>query len=228
MKNTFYILILSLISLTSCVQNQEESKVSNKSNDIIVLKENIPLDLNNQQLKINTLSYSIVTKNKKSDYEILISNRKNYRGVSIYTNYDLRKGKKGKTYKERLNEFEYILNTAKNDFKLDSLTSIYIGRLISNGDLAINLTALYNNTFGRHSNVSDYNKISNLLMNSKLVHDFNILLEPYSKKISDVNLEKITFSTKQDLISSSVLSTDTVNVPSRILDCWVDMKVSNK
>ena len=57
-------------------------------------------------------------------------------------------GKDNQTsYRERMEHLRIILPFASKDYKMDSLKSIYFGRLVNNGDIAIELTKNYRMKF---------------------------------------------------------------------------------
>jgi len=226
MKNIFY--FLSIFIFITCGKEKIENSNIENVRDSIVVKKKIPLDFNNKILFKKTISYTLVLGKDTSDFQIFVSQAKKNQDISIYTVYNLKKEKSEKLYVQRLKELKYLLKVVNNDFNLNYLSSLYLGRLIYNGDIALTIMKLYNVKFGKNSNVLSPDKISDLILESKLTDDINSILSQYSKKISDVGLEKITFVPKEELISSSLLSKESKYIPSRVLDCWIDLKVSDK
>ena len=67
------------------------------------------------------------------------------------------------SYRERMEYLKIILPFASKDYTLDSLKSIYFGRLVNNGDIAIDVTKKYRTKFGYSDKISNYSTISNFL-----------------------------------------------------------------
>ncbi|MBK7885274.1 MAG: hypothetical protein IPJ81_16955 [Chitinophagaceae bacterium] len=137
------------------------------------------------------------------------------------------------SYQQRMNEMAKILPVAAKDFPFDSLRSVYIGRLVSTGDLAIDITNEYTKKFGGKAKASDNEIVflnnksaSAFLLESKLATDFNTLFKPYSLTVSHVSVEKVFFTSKESIYLSSKVEKDTTSVPDKILDAmiWLDLK----
>ena len=137
---------------------------------------------------------------------------------------------KTETYHERLKELKLILPEAAREFNFDSLTSMSLGRLFLSGDLAIHVTQAYTHQFGekKHIITATYDEISAFLLGSKLGQDYNELFKPYAKVVEGVAVEKVFFTTKENLIHNSKVSMDTTTIPENILDAtvWVNLKNS--
>ena len=129
------------------------------------------------------------------------------------------------TYRQRLAEIGMILPKASKDFDFASLTSIYFGRLILSGDLAVDITKQYRQKFGSSNKLPDYATVGEFLAKSKLGTDLDSLLSPYSISVDKVSMEHLFFTTKKDLYWASKIETDTRKVPDTILDCmtWVQL-----
>ena len=89
---------------------------------------------------------------------------------------DIRYEKKSLTYNKRFIELKRILPQASTDFCFDSLKTIFIGRLILSGDLAIEVTSQYRQVFGENEKIGDYQKVSQFLLESRMMTDLNKLL----------------------------------------------------
>lgn len=81
-------------------------------------------------------SYFLILNKGTSDFQPIFTESKERNRVGLNLRYE----KKSRSYKQRLAELKKILPVAAKDFHLDSLRSIFVGRLISSGDLAINVT----------------------------------------------------------------------------------------
>lgn len=134
--------------------------------------------------------------------------------------------KKGVTCRQIMSELQKILPVAKKDFNFDSLRSIYIGRLVQIGDAAVEVTKQYMGKFGQPKKITDYRKVESFLKESQLGEDFNKLLKPYSFDVENIASEKLSFSSKKELLYMSKVETDTTKIPEKILDCmtWIILK----
>lgn len=130
------------------------------------------------------------------------------------------------TYRQRLSELKLILPSAKKDFDFDLIGSIYLGRLVQNGDIAIEITNQYLEKFGQPQKITDYKKVESFLKKSQLGVDFNKIFNPYSIYVEGVSTEKLQFFPKKELLFMSKVESDTTNIPEKILDCmtWVMLK----
>ena len=132
------------------------------------------------------------------------------------------------TYQEHINELKLILSKAETEYRFDSLKSISLGRLYLSGELAIEITRQYLQTFGGYAEIrtTDYQRISSFLLHSKLSEDINTLLKPYRVSVESVSIEKAFFTTRENLLGSTKIKMDTALIPEKILDCqtWVILK----
>ena len=138
--------------------------------------------------------------------------------------------KRRKAYEKLLGELEKILPTAAKSYDLDLLDYIYLGRLMTLGDMAVTITNQYNEAFGEESTipVADYPKIEQLLLESPLASDLNKVLEPYGVSIDNFHIEKVIFITKEQLFEENKVETDSHKVPAHLLDCMIGIKVKGE
>ncbi len=205
MRNTLLISLVVLL-MYSC-SNHTEQKVENrkmdeKSIDTLIGKNNIT----------NEISGSAYRK-QATEYFVII----------------LPYSKPTKNYYQRLSELELILPVAASEYNIDSLKSIFFGRLVLSGDLAILVTQEYKRKFGDRKYIAtkDYHQISEfILKESTFVKDLNRILEPYSKQVSGIDIEKVFFTSKDVLLKYSKVSKDTTLIPEKVIDfmLWVNIK----
>jgi hypothetical protein len=128
------------------------------------------------------------------------------------------------TYKEQYQLLKLLFKRANEDFPLSSLSSINIQRLFSTGDLAITVTKqlLKENL---KEQLTDYKKMGQLLMNTKITTDFNGLLKPYKAEVGDYSLEKVFMADKIYLLNVAKIETQPKDVPDQILDALTWIKI---
>ena len=89
-------------------------------------------------------------------------------------------GKNDKTSnQERMEYLKIILPYASKDYNISLLKLINFDRLVSNGDLAIDVTKEYKKKFGPSEKIGSYKNISTFLEKSKLCTDINSIFKPY-------------------------------------------------
>ena len=227
MKNLI-VLFISILLFYSC-SNQPEQNANNDSvntslNDTIIVKTNITDEIaGSAYRKRATEYYSIIKKDTSSTTHIFYESKADAK-VSIIqqvsSNLDY--------YSDRLSELKLVLTEASQDYNLDSLQSLSMGRFVTTGDLAIAITEAYFTTFGHNTTATtfDYNKISSFLLQSQLVKDLNKIVKPYSKVVKRVHIEKVYFADKETLYTYSLISKDSANVPAKILDfsTWIEFE----
>jgi hypothetical protein len=169
------------------------------------------------------ISYCVIMGNDTSNYTCVFTQLKT-RKVNIRSNISPRK--RAMTYKQRLKELKLIFAKASKDFNFDSLQYISLGRLVESGDLAIDITKEYKQKYGTFKNLFiDYNKFADFLTKSKLGRDLEDILKPYSTSIASISVEKLLFTTKEELYSTSEIETDKTQVPEEILDCQIVVRL---
>jgi hypothetical protein len=131
-------------------------------------------------------------------------------------------------YREQFSLLNKILPFAADDFGMDaaSFQIIFINRLLSTGDLAVDISNDFNSAFSGTNSKFDYADANSLLLKSRLVQDLNFALKPYGLEVDTVFSEKLVFASKQDLIIASKIESKISDIPERILDCmmWIHLK----
>ena len=140
-------------------------------------------------------------------------------------NMDIR-FKNNKTYRRHLNELHKIIPEAAKDFNMDSLSSVYIGRLVNSGDMAIHLTNEYIRKYGKDKYPENNEEFVLFLLDTKLAADFSGLFKPYAVEVQSFCCEKLFFTTSDELFGSAETETDSSLAPEIILDCmtWINFK----
>jgi hypothetical protein len=229
MKNC---LLLSLILLTiSCTEKSQENE---KTDDVPTNETSIS---NEPEVKIgnkeitNELAGSNYRKRAKGYFLINGKDTMNFMPVFMEAKDDGTisiniRFSDSLTYDSQLEALNQILPTASKDFNFDSLTSASLGRLISSGDLAIDISKKILEDPTINKNKLDYQKVSVFLTKSKLAEDLNNLFQPYKIAVEGVSIEKVFFTNKKDLLSQSKIETRESEIPEEILDCqlWVKFK----
>jgi hypothetical protein len=219
--------ILALLMI-SCIGNQKKDNakltVQNKlAFDTIIGSKIITNEIAGSAYRKRAIAYFVITNKDTSDYTCIFSESKKDGKVAIDLNSSY--AKVSKPYRKRLEELKLILPKASRDFNFDSLTGVYLGRLVVNGDLAIDITKQYRQKFGANNKLQSYSTVQQFLKESKLSIDLNNVLKPYFLKVEEVYIEKLFFTSKQDLYWASKIETDSTNVPDKIIDCMTGVKL---
>jgi len=221
------ILGILIFVLLSCGQNKNDKTVLTEDKsvftpDTIVCRKPITDEIAGAAYRKRAIGYFVIVKSDTSVFTCIFSESKTGEKVSM----DMRFPRASTTYSQRMTELTTILPEAAKDFKLDSLKSIHFGRLVTNGDIAIEVTEQFIDKFGAEYKFSDYDRVSQFLKQSKLGTDLNSIFKPYSLHVDRISVEKVFFTTKRDLDWASKIETASTSVPDRILDCmtWVGLK----
>lgn len=217
--------------LMSCKENDQKdlSKMAiGNPNTVETLIGSKPIsdEIAGSKFRKRAIGYFVITGTDTSDYTCIFTESKADGKIGINLNIPYLKAKM--SYRQRLKEIKLILPKASNDFNFDSLTSIGFGRLILSGDLAIDISKQYNQEFGTTNVKMDYKAVGEFLTTSKLGSDLNEIFKSYSVSVDDVSIEKLHFTTKEELYWASKIETDSTKIPEKILDCITWVKVSKK
>jgi hypothetical protein len=218
---------LLAVSLAACSGNQQNSlpgMTENKATiDTIVGSKTITDEIAGSAFRKRAIGYFVITGQDTSDYTCIFTESKDGGEVMIDLNVPYLKAEM--SYRERLGELKIILTKAAADFNYDSLTSIYLGRLVLSGDLAVEVTKEYREKFGAGDKPASYIAVGQFLKESRLGVDLDNLLKPYSISVDKVSIEKLFFTTRSDLYWASKIEADSIDVPDKILDCMTWIKL---
>jgi hypothetical protein len=195
-----------------------DSLAMDNDQDTVVLRAEISNELAGATYRTRALSYSIVANNDTSTIGYIFTQSKEAGRVTIhFPHID-----GGKSYREKLSELEKILPYAAKDFRMDSLSSISLGRLVDNGDIAIDITDEFIRKGGRNATNAE---VSRTMKDSRLANDFNRIFKPYRLMVREFSTEKCHF-TSGYLLRDATVERETSAIPDRIIDCvtWVAMK----
>jgi hypothetical protein len=220
--------ITVLLLLNACTKpDQENSALVKKQQGhaipvTIIGKRNVINEIAGSAYLKRATGYFIIAGKDTSDYRVIFTENKDDGKVALDIHYD-KYNKKGKLFAIRMEEFTRILPEAQKDYNFDSLATISLGRLVSTGDLAVEITKDYLKKYGENYKIIDYKVITDFLFDSELAQSFNKLFASYSIMVKQISAEKIFFTTKHDLYYSSLVDADSTGIPSRILDCitWI-------
>ena len=218
--NTRLIFILLIVFSFSCRNNRKESvqnvpDTKKAFNEPDTLTESIPItdEIAGSAYRKRARGYFIITDGDTSAFMPIVTESKESRvGIDIRFNKEM-------TYAQQFKELKTLLAEAVKDFEFDSIRSITLGRLITTGDLAIEISNELNLDKELKNNLNDYPKVVVFLMKSKLASDFNSLLNPYNIYVDTIYPEKIFLTSQKELYIHSKIETDSVQIPDKILDC---------
>lgn len=235
MKQVIYFISIFLIAACSSEHKSEGNKKNSDSLDLVTQSINnvdtlvgskpITEEIAGSAFRKRATAYFIITGIDTSDFVCVLMEAKE--NGTVQMELTPRRAKDdSKTYKQRLFELKKILPFAAKDYKFDSINNVFLGSLISHGDLAIDVTKHYIKKYGSSTKITDYKKIESFLLTSKLAIDINELFKPYNLSVKKVGVEKAFFMDKKDLYLLSKIEYDTTAVPDKILTCitWLNFK----
>lgn len=219
-----FLLFLNLLFVSVCCQNRSKHDLveSAISQDTLVGSEVLKTKIAGSGLLLTSERFYLVIKNDTSDFTCLINTSTESGTYSLNISFYA----SNISYEERLKELLIILPHINEKYPLDSLKSIYMGRLIYYGDLAVAVTEDYHREYTSYKNAEDYQAISTFLLKTKLAEDFNKLLKPYAISIKKISPEKIFFADKKELLLLSKVTHNQDSIPDKILDCMLWLGVS--
>ena len=145
------LLILMAFTVFACSNKTDNGTVVNSTKnfgtDTIVAKTDITDEMAGSAYRKRAHSYFVVIGTDTSSFKPVFSEASESGSVSM--NLNIPYSKATVSYQRRLFELKKILEIVKQDYPLDSLTSISYGRLIQSGDLAIELTQEHEKRFGK-------------------------------------------------------------------------------
>lgn len=129
------------------------------------------------------------------------------------------------TFYDQMSQLNTILPYAAQDYNFDSLTGLFVGRMVQTGDLAIQVTNEYLDTFGGYASTatSEYDTIASFLMTSRLGREFNQLFNPYKLKVRGTSVEKVFYTELPKAFK--IDSTLHTGFPEKVLDAMVWVKL---
>lgn len=230
MLNSLKLLLFGMMLLLMFACNEPQTNTSQNNAqpaitmiDTLVGKRIITNEIAGANYRKRAIGYYLIVNNDTSDF-VSIFSESNDGKVNISFFLD----EASKTHATRMAELNEILPTAFTEFESDSLSSIEMGRLISHGDLAIDVTNQYLQKFEVKNPIQDYQTTAAFLKQSKLADDFNAIFKPYAVEVVGVSIEKLFFTSSNQIYSISKIETDSSAVPEELLDCitWVSLKKS--
>jgi len=133
------------------------------------------------------------------------------------------------SYRQQLKELQHVLRFAVDYFNIrpDFFQLVFLSRLVTTGDLAIDLTRDYEQTFASNLAFS-YTKMNSFLLHSKLADDWNDILNKFDVQVDTVFSETMNFCDQKYLFESSVIEHDTTEIPNKLLDCMIWLRLKPK
>ncbi len=167
-----------------------------------------------------SIGYFIITDGDTSDINFIFSEEKD--GKAVFMSFS-EPEPSTVTYRQKLEQLKQVLPEAAKDFRIDSLNGALIRTLASNGDIAIDVTEEF---MKLDSSRFEYGYIESFLKDSKLARDMNEMFADYSIKVKRFYIEKLHYTSKEDLLWMSVIEQDTATIPDRVIDCitWIDFE----
>lgn len=221
----FFFSFTIFFAFASLTINLSEDQVIPDQSDTIILKKDLTLEIGDSTYKRRETGYFIVIGSDTSIFMPVFSQSIQGGAISI----DLRpRTFKTETYYQRLEELGIILSNVSDDYSIDSLVVIFLGRLISYGDLAVTLTGEFDVKFGDKDEVevSEYENIKHFLLASSLTSDLNGILKPFSKKVESFHIENVLFADKEELMNLGNVSSDPSKIPDKIFDVMIWVRLT--
>jgi hypothetical protein len=231
MRIKFNIYLLFAVSLTifvlGCKDHQSRKGIAVESAIVspnpIIGRRVITDEIAGSAYRKKAMGYFVVDKGDTSSLMFVFSEAKESEKINLLFRESERR--RAITYRQKLEQLKKILPEAAKDFKIDSLDAVSIGRLIFNGDIAVELTE----EFLKSGNPQlDNYHLALFMKDSRLAKDMNEVFSGYSIRVNGFSLEKTHFSSKEVLLRVSSIERDSTTIPEKIIDCqtWISFKSS--
>jgi len=226
MKKLVFLLVLPVI--TACCDapqsfRQESPIVDSVKVDTSIGRKEITDEIAGSAYRKRATAYFVIAGKDTSKYSCIFSESKDDGRVSL--DLHIPYSNSGLNYREREKEIKLLLPEAAKDFRFDSLYTVSFGRLLLSGDLAIEITREYLVKYGADDKIKDYAQVAAFLQGSELSRDVNELFKPYSLALDRVSIEKVFFATREDLFKLSKIEKKQNEIPGKILDCILYVKL---
>ena len=220
MKKTIFALLLVAMACQSKDKPTTLTESLPKEPDTLVLRFDVNEELAGSAYRNKATGYLLVVDQDSTLFFPAFTKAKNDGRVNLILGLH-----PSLTFGEQMNQLQTILPYAAKDYNFDSLSSIYVGRLVQTGDLAIRVTGEYLDAFDGYGSTatSEYDTIASFLVTSQLGRDFNQLFAPYDLNVIGTSVEKVFFTSlnKSIKIDSSLH----IDYPEKILDAMVWLKL---
>lgn len=215
--STMFLLALVFTSYLSCNQKDKENKQLVDGLPTISKKT---LDDPTSENKSGKVEYAVIIHGDTSALKCIIGTENGRKAMRIRFHEAL-------TYNVQKQQLSEIFAELFKDPSMSSLESIFIGRLVSAGDLAITVSNQLHKEVGEEMIPEDYKIVSTLLMKTNLVADFDSLLAPYSLKIDKIYLEKVFKMNSSLLVKEHNIDTAPLTIPNKVLDGMVWLTINS-
>ncbi len=219
MKNALIFTIFWAV-LCSCNQNSANQNALNRA-DTLVFSEFITQEksMAEESRRTKSLTYFVVIGKDTSSLSCEIRKNPDYGITASIYHANYYNSNKIKDYHSEIETLDKILSFAKKDFAIDSLNSLSRELAILGG-----MDAVLDNFEQKSGNISvkDYHKVEDLVMDTKLIADYNQMLRKHGIEVEKVRVEKLYFLNKNELaIENSVAP----NLPENVIDGMVVLKL---
>jgi hypothetical protein len=200
--------------------NDSKDNFTRPQQDSIVCGYDVAKELAGSDYRTKAKTYVVVFGNDTSRFKCSFMKAKETGVISMDIRF-----RNDMSYREQLNELKKIVPFAMKDFQVnpDSLTQVFLGRLITTGDPAIEISKEYHGQLGTNKAI-DHETLNAFLLRSELVSDWNKLLKPYQITADVVVTEKVFLAENKMISQFSKIESDTAGLPPKILDCMVWIK----
>lgn len=218
-----YIFILFIILSACQTKESSQSQTAVVEPDTVVLRFDVNEELAGSVYREKATGYLLVVDQDSTLYFPAFTKSKSEGRVGLILGLH-----PSLTYGEQLQQLQAILPYAARDYNFDSLSGIYLGRLVQTGDLAIQVTNEYLEAFDGYASTAttQYDTIASFLTSSKLGRDFNKLFTPHGLKVVGTSVEKVFYTEIYESIKiDSALHSQ---FPDKVLDAMVWVRLEKQ
>lgn len=188
------LLFITIIALTSCVQETKSNKQTEKpfdNLDTLIVKHKHELN-KSYEVGFYSKSYSYYWLVGKDTLDFVVNATEYEKDSTLHINIY---HEQPILFTKALTKIGECIPSIKEDFYISKLNSFYFRNLIYYFDLTKELSSEYDKQFGR-KNIS-YEKLNTFLLNSNMNKQLDDFVNPFDKKVKRYGIEKFHLTDKK-------------------------------
>jgi hypothetical protein len=211
-------MVISIL-IIACDRQAEVNKLTPDAGtfnaDTLIGRIPITNEIAGSAYRKRAMAYFLIINGDTSDFRCILTESNENAQVDMEIRF-----KRRKSYRQQLRELQKLIPAGVRDFDYDSLRSIFISRLVTTGDLAVDISRQLQ---GDSISINNYSEVKQFLLKTKLASDFNRLLTPFYCSVAGFSVEKVFLTDKKILFRNATVESDTSAIPEHILDCitWI-------
>lgn len=192
--------------------------------DTVVISKPITNEIAGSSYRKRATQYQVVYQSDTSNFSIIVieSNKNEFdHDGSVHFNFHF---DKNKSFREQKEELYILLNKASQEYKFDSVKSIFSLWLPSLGDLNITFSKELENNKDVKLILKNYWKLNDFLLKSSLAKELNEIFKKFNLTVKQFTIEHFSYFAKPETLNRySKIETNPTAFPSKIMEgaMWI-------